>query len=430
MSRSYLRPPTLTPRCGWLSHRFGETLACHLPATPQRCTGRPSPSKPSDRLCQELAEPSLRCAFALISPSDGQRGTAERVQRDGQQSQSFDPDARPGHQTETADNSSKTFFGYHSNVASTCYPKNTRFGELHLALAFSLVPAGSSIAAPSIRTIDSHITPFNPGFTLFSDREYTNLVRENWADKLLERRIEQYMEMTQNDVTIRKDADTGAIMFAGWPFVPRTPRHLFNIKTRRHYTVTAPRSNATEEAIENYEARLADLAEFKQQIADLAPYALSTNGGRNARGGRRFFVPTTDRALATPAQRATKVFKAKETVTVKAAAFGKHYQPHRWGTDAWIAAYSQRSSVEGIFGNLKSRTGQGVTRGWTRVIDIAANSLMVAAALVQRNIQAVRSRAHKQKIDDATLYDPLNQPAPVINDAPATAHQLGAPPAA
>ena len=55
---------------------------------------------------------------------------------------------------------------------------------------------------------------------------------------------------------------------------------------------------------------------------------------------------------------------------------------------------------------------------------------MVAAALVQRNIQAVRSWAHKQKLDDAGFYDPLNKPAPVVNNATATAHQLGAPPAA
>lgn len=211
--------------------------------------------------------------------------------------------------------------------------------------------------------------------------------------------------------------------------MPWTPRHLFNIKTRRHYTAKPPRANASQNAIDNYHDRLADLAKFKQQIADLAPYALWTHSSRNTKGGRRFRVPQTGRILATPAQKATTVH-AQSTVMIQSEAFGKHYQPHRWGTDDWIAVYSQLSSVEGIFGNLKSRTGQGVTRGWTRAIGIAANSLMVAAALVQRNIQAVRSWAHKQKLDDATLYDPLNQPAPVINNAPATAHQLGAPPAA
>lgn len=73
-----------------------------------------------------------------------------------------------------------------------------------------------------------------------------------------------------------------------------------------------------------------------------------------------------------------------------------------------------------------------MTRGWTRVIGITANTLMVTAANVQYNIQVIRRWATTHDLDDATLYD---TPADV-EDTPrsprvaANPQRPGAPPAA
>ncbi|MBD9699563.1 hypothetical protein IGS67_08685 [Flavimobilis sp. GY10621] len=73
-----------------------------------------------------------------------------------------------------------------------------------------------------------------------------------------------------------------------------------------------------------------------------------------------------------------------------------------------------------------------MTRGWTRAIGITANTLMVAAAIVQYNIQVIRRWAAKNALDDAALYD---TPAD-MDDAPsdprpaANPQRPGAPPAA
>ncbi|MGP7960692.1 hypothetical protein ACTVCO_07770 [Sanguibacter sp. A247] len=73
-----------------------------------------------------------------------------------------------------------------------------------------------------------------------------------------------------------------------------------------------------------------------------------------------------------------------------------------------------------------------MTRGWTRVIGITANTLMVAAAIVQYNIQVIRRWATTHDLDDADLYD---TPADV-DDAPhgprvaANPQRPGAPPVA
>lgn len=105
-----------------------------------------------------------------------------------------------------------------------------------------------------------------------------------------------------------------------------------------------------------------------------------------------------------PAQRNLKIYDAV-TLTLRSDIISKHHQPHRRGTPDWIENYSRRSSVEGAFGGLKARSGQGMTRGWTRVMGITATALMTAAAIVQYNIQAIRSWATKNAIDDGALYD-------------------------
>jgi len=214
-------------------------------------------------------------------------------------------------------------------------------------------------------------------------------------------------------------------------YVPWTPKELFNIQRPATYNQKplGPKATPAERV---RHARLAEqIAAFHAQIAALEPYALVPNGRRKANGSQRFFTRTTGKQRATAHQLQAKV-ATQETVTLTKEVLGKHYQPHRWGTPEWIAAYKRRAAVEGVFGILKSRHGQGMTHGWIRVTGITATALMAAAALVSYNLQITRVWAAKNDTDLETLYVTPAAPEPLEPGLdPATELQHpGAPPAA
>lgn len=73
-----------------------------------------------------------------------------------------------------------------------------------------------------------------------------------------------------------------------------------------------------------------------------------------------------------------------------------------------------------------------MTRGWTRAIGITANTIMVAAAIVQYNIQVIRRWAAKNALNDAELYDAPSETdvTPRGPRVAANPQRPGAPPAA
>ncbi len=209
------------------------------------------------------------------------------------------------------------------------------------------------------------------------------------------------------------------------------PRAGLPTPTNTRSRLATAGANASAPVRRRHARSAAKVEQFNAQIEALAPYALVRNGRRHAKGHQRFFTRTHGRANATAAQRRTKAF-TQETISVSSAVLGKHYQPHRWGTPEWIAAYSRRTAVEGAFGVLKARTGYAMTRGWTRAIGITANTIMVTAAIVQYNIQVIRRWAAKNALNDAELYDAPSE-TDVTPSGPRVAanpQRPGAPPAA
>lgn len=344
-----------------------------------------------------------------------------------QRSASFDPDARYGHRTKTQDSPTSVFFGHMLIASATSYTPGTPEQGLKLIEAIAMIPNGAYQSAPTLNLIDRFLAPHNPNLTLLIDRGFSNLVPENWARELHRRAIPQHLDMTNNDLNPRQDPATGAIMFAGTPYVPWTPMGLFNIDRPTRFTQAPLAPNASPKKQRSHARERARIDKFEEQIAALERFALSPNGRRKPNGDQRYLVPHQDRAMARPAQRRTKVFR-QTTVTLTSNALEKLHQPHRWGTRPWIETYSRRTAVEGVFGALKSRTGQGMSRGWTRVVGITATALMTTMAVVQHNIQMIRSWTTKQKLDDATLYaQPANTDA-ATNGTHTTEHEPGAPP--
>ena len=118
----------------------------------------------------------------------------------------------------------------------------------------------------------------------------------------------------------------------------------------------------------------------------------------------QFKVHSFRRELATAAQRKKKVF-SQPTIILGANVGAKLRQHERWGSDKWIEKYSSRTFVEGFFGNFQSRDGEGVRRGWIRVVGLTTTALMTALAMVHYNLRIVRKWARKTNFqsDDILL---------------------------
>lgn len=65
-------------------------------------------------------------------------------------------------------------------------------------------------------------------------------------------------------------------------------------------------------------------------------------------------------------------------------------QEHRWGSDAWITDYSRRTAIDSVFGNMKARDGEGVQRGWIRLVGLVPTAIMTAFAIVHVKLRIAR----------------------------------------
>jgi hypothetical protein len=303
-----------------------------------------------------------------------------------------DQDARSGYQTATQDKGdSSKVSGYQLLTASTVYDRGSCEQKLKLINAMYLVPANAVLAGPTLRMIDD-LTSRQEVTDVLVDRGFSNSTSEHWADRLLERNIDQVFDLMQKQRGKYLDLATGAILIDGWPCVPWTPEHLHNIPAPPHFALAKPGPNATADEIREYDKNLAALLKFKALQAELSLYALRPNGRRKANGSRHFFTNSYQKHRATAAQRRTAIC-TKSTITITANIRPNLRQQHRWGSDAWIRAFTQRSAVESGYGNIKSQYGENIKRGWIRVVGLTATGLMLAFAVMHYNLRMLRKWA-------------------------------------
>jgi hypothetical protein len=238
--------------------------------------------------------------------------------------------------------------------------------------------------------------------TVLADRGFSNWDVQDWADELLRRDIDQIIDINAIDRGSRPDPHTGALMIDGWPYVPWTPKHLHEIPRPARVKLVAPKPGAKPKKKAAYATRLAELQVFRTAQAELALYAFTPNGKRRKDGHRQFKVPQYHRERATAAHREKKVFK-QPTLVLGAKAAAKLRQHTRWGSDEWIEEYSPRTFIEGLFGTFQSRDGEGVRRGWIRVVGLTATALMTALAMVQYNLRTVRKWARRTGFQSADI---------------------------
>ena len=95
-------------------------------------------------------------------------------------------------------------------------------------------------------------------------------------------------------------------------------------------------------------------------------------------------------------------------MSIPGPALAKLRQQEYWGSSAWIASYSRRSHIEGIFGNLRNPSTQNIKRGFCRVVGLVKTSLMLTFQAVAANIRLIRQWS--RRTGDVT--DPLSELMP------------------
>lgn len=323
---------------------------------------------------------------------DDYRGDTSAFAR--QRGGSWDGDGRHGHQTQTAENASKSFFGHTGIAGVGLRPRGSAFATLKLVEVFLVTPNGYNVPKPTLRMLDEYLDSGHHVDKVVVDRGFSYWEAPGWAKELLERDIDQTLDMHENDRGPRLDAATGALLIDGWPYLPWTPKHLHKIPVPPRYKVSEPKRGPKSKKWAKYLANAAALAEFRRAQAELAQYALMPNGRRRRNGSRQFKVPQFRRDLATVRHRRSKVFR-QPTLVLPASIGTKLRQEYRWGSDEWIADYTRRTAIESIFGNLKARDGEGLQRGWIRVVGLAPTALMTALAIVHYNLRTVRKWAKR-----------------------------------
>lgn len=362
--------------------------------------------------------------------NDDYRGDASAYAR--QKSRSWDRDARHGHQTKTAENANKNFFGHIAIAGVGLHPRTSEFATLKLVETFLVTPNGYNVPKPTLRMLDEYVDSGHRLDKIVVDRGFSHWEASSWAGELLARDIDQTLDMHQNDRGARLDPVTGVLLIDGWAYLPWTPKHLHQIPVPPRFKVSKPEDGAQPEKWATYETNAAALEGFRRAQAELAQYALAPNGRRRPDGSRQFKIPQFRRDLATARQRRMKVYK-QPTLVLPASVGTKLRQEHRWGSDEWIADYTRRTDIESVFGNLKAREGEGLQRGWIRVVGLVATALMTALAIVHYNLRLLRKWAERtgytnddvllQADDDIVGYEevPTERPPAGALDPPAAA---------
>lgn len=285
--------------------------------------------------------------------------------------------------------------------------------------SLSVTPNGYNTPKPTVQMLDEYRDAGHSLTKVLVDRGFSFWDATGWANELLERDIAQTIDMHSADHGSRPDPTTGVLMIDGWPYVPWTPKRLHQIPPPPRLVVREPKRGGSKKKWKTYRSNLDALEKFRRAQAELAQYALTPNGRARKDGSRQFKVPQYRRDLATARDRRMKVYN-QPTLVLPASVATKLRQEHRWGSDAWIADYSRRTAIEGVFGNMKARDGEGVQRGWIRVVGLAATAIMTTFAIVHYTCAWSASGPSAPGSRATTSCSPATAPSPGTRRSPST----------
>lgn len=348
---------------------------------------------------------------------------------------SRDQDARWGYKTPKVGDR-ELFFGYDVYAFVRVQPVGVTASYPHLVERLTVRPAASDEPDSTLPMIENMISGRYPIQTLLVDRAWSYKAPERWSYQLRDLGIEQVVDLHDKDHGVRDY--NGLRVIAGWPHCPAMPEELVDIRRPPHLKLpdgTDLNDDVNDDLKNDLEkARIESAAEvatraFVLRIEQRRAYATRRSAGPNAGGDERHECPADagqvrcplkalsmhlpadlPRVTDPPALEGRPSICQQRTVKVPGTVTPKVRQRHYWGSVDWIRSFARRTHVEGVFGNLKNRNAENITRGWLQVSGHARTSLMITLAAVAYNQRVAR----KWNLATGLSDDSLLQPSPSI----------------
>lgn len=241
---------------------------------------------------------------------------------------------------------------------------------------------------------------------LLTDRAWSYKVPERWADPLRELRIEPVVDLHDNDHGVRDHE--GMRIVAGSAHCPAMPDRLIDIRRPARLalspevTISEDGEEMTPEELTATQvataAFLAAIEERKRWAMVRMSYAKNAERVQcparalkascplvalsNTDAVRNTGVP---RVEAPPPAEGRPQCCTQSTVALPYTVTPKVRQEHYWGSLKWIKSFARRTHVEGVFGNVKNRNCENLSRGWLQTGGLVRTSIGMAFILKAYN---------------------------------------------
>ena len=151
----------------------------------------------------------------------------------------------------------------------------------------------------------------------------------------------------------------------------------------------------------------------QRQAAELDRYRFVAHTRRDADGFQRFCCPAEAGKVRCPHVPASLAGDfshptivdapdpvppccSKRTITVPPTVNAKTRQKHPYPSAAFVDSYARRTGAERAFSGLSDPAGEGIRRGWCRLLGTAKNALAYALGAIAHNIRILWSKERSQ----------------------------------
>jgi hypothetical protein len=378
-------------RSGWHELTYRQTERTFKVMTTVLCCKGGSPGEALTGLVTSLVSSSVPARYEDASSSlavdwtDQESWSRPPTEKGGP---CADPEASWGHRAGHAPGvTDELFYGYYLQLATMV---NDTGGQDVPELVRAMLLTSCHLDPPQafVATLERLAHSGTPLGDVLSDCGYSHRVARSWAIPLRRLGAELVTDLHPNDRG-PKGTFGGAIACDGNLYCPATPAALLEI---------GPLGRG---------ASTAQTEAHDRKVAELAHYKLGRISKDDADGYHRVTCPAVQGKLRCPLRATSlslshahpEVTKApsedppccctQRSITVPPHVNAKTAQRHDYLSPAWRHSYGRRSAAERANATVKDPSSTDITRGSIRLMGQSALTIVIACAVVVRNVRIV-----------------------------------------
>lgn len=381
-----------------LTYRQVEYTARLVVAALAKPTPDGAPSEDLQRVVDALVEASIPAEVASASSSlavdwtDQETFARPPVAAGGL---GADPEAAWGHRR-GGPHKGELFFGYYFQAATMVRDEDgPAVPELVRRMAVSSCALDP---VPLLVPVLARLGALAPVTDVLCDSGYAHRTPEHWALPVRAMGAALVMDLHPLDRGT-KGTYQGAICHNGSLYCPKTPSALFDIEP------LCRQASAEEVAVGD------------RRAGELARYRLGAITSTDPDGYHRAMCPAALGKVRCPAKPASLTLPfdrpevatppddlppccTQSTITVPPEVNAKTAQKHPYPSAAHRRSYARRTAVERSYSTMKDPASTDTTRGWCRLMGLAATTLVLGCAVVVRNLRVLDAFEARQLDDD------------------------------